>query len=129
MAGTISLYTFQAWAGRLAFGDKRAGVLPPEPGVDGNAVVFDAYSSEPAEIVTADTHNNLQDARSRAFAYRSLVGTNVPVYDPVGMYWPSCTVIRANPLIEVDVFGKYRVTTSWTLLPTTQDPEQVIANV
>jgi len=115
--GSIAYYNFAAWSGRFSWGDRRHALLPSEPGVDGNAVAIDAYNNELATITTANDFNTYEIAASFATKYRELTGTQIDVVEPIGTKWTGVVCCNAMPVIEMTVFGSYRLTTTWTFLP------------
>jgi hypothetical protein len=125
MPGAIgSFNTFLSWQGVLADAHRRVSILPAQPGVTGNEVLRDGWSSGPCRIITTAEEANVSAAVTEADDYRDLeAGTGgVTVTEPNGRSWTGVIVLRADTRISVTLLGTARLVTEWTLLPAAAAP-------
>lgn len=85
---SIATYTVIGWRGQLYRASRRMARLPPRPGVNGEAWVYDGWQTNPEEIVTRAEFASVALAQTAEAAYRGTMdGTTKTAVDPQGTSW------------------------------------------
>lgn len=114
MAASISTLTgFSGWTGKFHLAVRRLAKLPPREGVNGEAWVFDGWTTEPDKIVTRYVAADQTAADTVIATARALQdGATYTAVDPEGRSW-SIKVLSVRPDTAVRANGGVLVMLEW----------------
>ncbi len=111
---SIATYSVTGFRGRLHHAVRRIARLPPRPGVNGEAWVYDGWETEPQQIITTVAVANYATALTTQTNYRNTQdGTTKTIVDPHGTSW-SVKVQKVEVEISASLSGTtYVVLCTW----------------
>jgi hypothetical protein len=115
MASISTLSGFTGWSGKLHPAVRRIAKIPPRPGVDGEAWVYDGWTTNADPIVTRHYCVDQAAANTDIAAARALQdGLTKSVTDPEARTW-SVKVLSVVPTTAVRANGGVLLTLAWSL--------------
>jgi hypothetical protein len=115
MASIGSLSGFTGWTGRLFPANRRIAALPPRPGVDGEARVYDGWGSQPSQVVTRKAYADLAAAQTDIATARGMMdGGTESVTDPVGQTWTVVVLAVAPEVFQIQA-SQILLQLTWTM--------------
>lgn len=115
MAASVGTLTgFSGWTGKYHLAVRRMAKIPPRPGVNGEAWVYDGWTTAADAIVTRHISVDQTAAdTSIAIARAYMNGTTITSVDPEGRSW-QVKVINVIPETFVRSNGGILVVLAWT---------------
>ncbi len=114
MASISTLSGFTGWSGKLHPAVRRIAKLPPRRGVNGEAWVYDGWTTNPEPIVTRHYCADQTAADTDIATARALQdGDTYTAVDPEGRSW-SVKVLSVVPDTAVRANGGVTLALTWT---------------
>lgn len=122
---SIGSYEVDQWVGFMPRPMRQMKVLENFPNVDGVSILAAAFTTKPAEIMTAflvDDNNAAQDLMDSLIAMMEDPISPITVVDQFGVSYDGCVIITCDPIPSDLADGTSRVDVKWVFQVPTYEP-------